>query len=234
MRFLLYLFVFSVIALPLLLRLRRDASRLPAHVRGLADGARVLLPMLWIALLEVLFRPGWPGFQNLVNDWANFTVYLSFFLFDYLAGVERGLLEAAERNHYPALVVGVLAFVMLLAVYRLFAVHNGHTAANIGAQALRGIAAYCIVVAVMGFGRRYRIGKLGRSAWRDLSFPLYMLHFVPVSAAILLLLHSGLPVWARWGIAVTALWAAVALFTVLARFVPLVRDSFGVRSVQVK
>ena len=230
--FLLYLFVFSMIALPLFLRLKRlgEASPLIAWVRRLTGGAGILAPLIWIALLEGVFRPGWPGFQNLVNDWANFSVYLSFFLFGYFAGLERNLLEAAERNRFSALTIGLLAFVARLAVYRLFAVHNGYNTANMGAQALRGVAAYCIVVAVMGFGRRLlnRENKaLGLA--RDLSFPLYLLHFVPVSVAILLLLHSGLPVWARWGIAVTASWASVSLFTAVARFVPLVRDFFGIR-----
>jgi len=235
--FLLYLFVFSVIALPIFLRMKRlgEASPLIARLRRLATGAWILVPLVWIALLEGLFRPGWPGFQNLVNDWANFTVYLSFFLFGYFAGAERSLLEAAERNRYLAVAVGLLAFVARLAVYRLFTVHNGYTAANIGAQAFRGVAAYCIVVAVMGFGRHclnQESKALGMA--RNLSFPLYMLHFVPLSAAILLLLHSGLSVWAKWSIAVAASWASVALFTMLAQFVPGVRSFFGIRSNLVK
>jgi glucans biosynthesis protein C len=56
--FLLYLFVFSVIALPLLLRLRRGSSPLLNGTRRLAAGAGILVPMLWIALLEAVFRPG--------------------------------------------------------------------------------------------------------------------------------------------------------------------------------
>jgi len=235
--FLLYLFVFSVIGLPLFLRLKKlgEAAPLVARARRLAAGAGILVPLIWIALLEGAFRPGWPGFQNLVNDWANFSVYLSFFLFGYLAGTERSLLVAAERNRCAALGIGLLAFVARLAVYRVFTVHDGYTAANIGAQALRGIAAYCIVVAAMGFGRRFlnRESRALRLA-RDLSFPLYILHFVPLSAAILLLLHSGLPVWARWAIAVAASWASVFLFTALARFVPLVRSFFGIRPVSVR
>ena len=64
---------------------------------------------------------------------------------------------------------------------------------------------------------------------RDLAFPLYVLHFAPLSAATYLLLGTGLSVLARWMIAVLASWATVALFTYLARFVPLVRDLFGIR-----
>jgi glucan biosynthesis protein C len=68
--FLLYLFVFSVLALPLFLRLNRrgDSSPLLRAGRRLAASAAVLLPALWIGVLEAAFRPGWPGYQNLINE----------------------------------------------------------------------------------------------------------------------------------------------------------------------
>ena len=82
----------------------------------------------------------------------------------------------------------------------------------------------------MGYGRRY-INSESRalSAARDLAFPLYVLHFAPLSAATYLLLETSLGVWARWAIAVGASWVTVAIFTYVARFVPLVRDILGIR-----
>jgi peptidoglycan/LPS O-acetylase OafA/YrhL len=230
--FLLYLFVFSLLTLPLFLRWNRSGDASPALVAGrrLAGGTGILLPALWIAVLEAAFRPGWPGYQNLVNDWANFTVYLSFFLFGYVAGKERVLLESAERNRLLALLLGILAFVARLAVYRVFTVSAGYSPANALAQGLRGIAAFCVVTAVMGYGRHWLNQEgpaLGRA--RDLSFPLYMLHFAPLCLATYLLLGTGLSVWARWGIATAASWLTVAVFTELARFVPPLRDFFGIR-----
>ena len=232
--FLLYLFVYSVLALPLLLVLKRraDSSKLAA-ARGLSQGALVLIPAIWVAILEAAFRPGWPGFQNLVNDWANFTVYLSFFLFGYAAGAARDLLEAMERNRFPALALGLLAFAARLAVYRIVPVPPGYNAANMVTQACRGVAAFGLVIAAMGYGRRH-LNRESRalSVARDLAFPLYVLHFAPLSAATFLLLGTGLGVWARWGIAVAASWITVAVFTFLARYVPLVRDVLGIRPVQ--
>jgi hypothetical protein len=76
--FLLYLFVFSLVALPLFQRVNRhgDSSRILAAARRFSFGAAILLPALWTGLLEAALRPGWPGYQNLINDWANFSVYL--------------------------------------------------------------------------------------------------------------------------------------------------------------
>jgi peptidoglycan/LPS O-acetylase OafA/YrhL len=230
--FLLYLFVFSALALPLFTLVKRaEPSKLRAGAGFFARGAAILIPSLLIALLESAFRPGWPGFQNLVNDWANFTVYFSFFLFGYFAGSFPELLEAAERNRLPALILGLTAFAARLGVYRVFAVPAGYAAANIAAQALRGIAAYGLVAAAIGHARRFLNRESpALAAARDLAFPLYILHFAPLSAATYLLLGTGLGVVARWAIAVAASWLSVALFTYVAKFVPIVREFFGIRA----
>jgi glucan biosynthesis protein C len=230
--FLAYLFVFSALALPLFLSIRnkRKASRILSVARRFAPIPLMLLPALWTGLLEALFRPGWPGFQNLVNDWANFTVYLSFFLAGYLAGSVPELLHSIEKHRLAALILGVTAFLARIGTYAVVTVPDGYNRANIVAQTFRGIAAYGLVMAIMGYGQRY-LNRQGRvlGIARDLSFPLYIVHYAPLTAATYLLLNSGLSVWTRWILAVAASWSFVALFTFLARFIPLVRDFFGIR-----
>lgn len=190
----------------------------------------ILLPALWVGFLEGLLRPGWPGFQNLVSDWANVAVFFSFFLAGYLLGSVPELLQAIENYRVAFLLVGVGAFLARISMYSLFTVPGGYNAANIVAHTFRGIAAYGLVMTAMGFGRRY-LNRQGRMLGiaRDLSFPLYILHYVPLTAATYLLLQSGLSIWARWIIAVAAAWTFVAFFTFLARFIPPVRDFFGIR-----
>ena len=233
--FLLYLFVYSVIALPLFGRWRRlgspTASVYPTS--GVAPAIWVLAPALWVALLEALFRPGWPGFQNLVNDWANFTVYLSFFVFGYLAGADPRLPAAVERYRFLALALGLIAFVARMACYRWFPVASGYHAFNVLAQFLRGMAAWGLVAAAIGFGRRH-MNVSGRSLGiaRDLSFPLYLLHFVPLTAATYFLLSSPLGIWSRWAISVVASWAAVAVCTFVFRYIPPLQSFFTIRPPQ--
>jgi hypothetical protein len=128
------------------------------------------------------------------------------------------------------LILGVTAFLARIATYRVVAVPDGYNTANVVAQAFRGIAAYGLVMAAMGYGQRYLNGQsrmMGIA--RDLSFPLYILHYAPLTAATYLLLNSCLSIWTRWILAVAASWSFVALFTFLARFMPLVRGFFGRR-----
>jgi hypothetical protein len=230
--FLVYLFVYSALALPLFLSIQRKGEGAPilSAARRFAAMPLILLPALWTGLLEALFRPGWPGYQNLVSDWANFTVYLSFFVAGYFAGAVPDLLQAFEKYRLTALILGGVAFAARISVYYIVAVPDGYNPANILSQGFRGIAAYALVMAAIGYGRRYLTwqGRLLGIA-RDLSFPLYILHYVPVTAATYLLLNSGLSIWPRWILAVAASWAFVALFTFVARYIPVVRDFFGIR-----
>lgn len=230
--FLAYLFVFSALALPLFLSIQRkgEASRILSIAGRFSSMPMILLPALWTCLLEVLFRPGWPGSFNLVNDWAVFSVNLSFFLAGYIVGAVPDLLQAIEKHRLATLILGLAAFFARIATYYVVAVPDGYNAANIVAQAFRGIAAYGLVMATLGYGQRYLNGQgklLGVA--RDLSFPLYILHYAPLTAAIYVLLNSGLTIWTRWILAVAASWSFVAMFTFLARFIPGVRDFFGIR-----
>jgi glucan biosynthesis protein C len=230
--FLLYLFVFSALALPLFLSILRkgEGSHFLSGARRFAAMPLILLPALWTGLLEALFRPGWPGSMNLYNDWAVFTLNFSFFLAGYIAGSVPELLQAIEKHRRAALILGVGAFLARMATYRVVAVPDGYNAANITAQAFRGIAAYGLVLAAIGYGQRYlnRPGRMLGIA-RDLSFPLYILHYAPLTVATYLLLNSGLSIWTRWILIVAASWSFVALFTFLARFVPPVRRFFSIR-----
>ena len=231
--FLLYLFVFSVIALPMFQRWKRSGVPTARLLRTGAIGGWVLAPALWIALLEAIFRPGWPGFQNLVNDWANFTVYLSFFVLGYLAGADARMPEAMERYRFAALALGLGAFVVRIGCYRWFPVGNGYDAFNMLAQFFRGAAAWGLVVAAIGFGRRH-LNVAGR--WlgiaRDLSFPLYLLHFAFLTAATYLLLGSPLDIWWRWAISVLVTWACVAACTYVFRYIPPLQSFFTIRPPQ--
>jgi glucan biosynthesis protein C len=235
--FLVYLFVFSALALPLFLALRQkgEGTRFLSVARRFATMPLILLPALWTGFLEALFRPGWPGSLNLFNDWAIFTESFFFLLAGYIAGSVPELLQAIEKHRRAALILGAAAFLARLATYRVVLVPDGYNAANIIAQAFRGIASYGLVMAAMGYGRRYLNSQskmLGIA--RDLSFPLYILHYAPLTAATYLLLNTGLSIWIRWILAVIASWSFVALFTSVARFVPFVREFFSIRQPEVK
>ncbi len=235
--FLAYLFVFSALALPLFLIIRKMSagSRFFSVARRFAAMPLILLPALWTGLLDGLLRPGWPVALNLVNDWAVFLGNLSFFLMGYIVLSVPELLQAIEKHRSAALYLGLTAFLARGVTTWVVAIPDGYNAANIIANTFRGIAAYGLVLAAIGYGQRYltSTGKwLGIA--RDLSFPLYVLHFLPVTAATYFLLNTDLSIWTRFIITIAVTLISVVVFTFLARFVPALRSFFSIRPPAVK
>ncbi|KAL3688963.1 hypothetical protein R1sor_015272 [Riccia sorocarpa] len=76
--FVTYLFTFSVIYLPLLWIL----SKISLKESVLQNWAGILTnaPVVILACLQLGLRDKWPGYQNLVDDWANFWFYSTFFI----------------------------------------------------------------------------------------------------------------------------------------------------------
>jgi hypothetical protein len=189
--------------------------------------------LLTLGTLLLVPVPTWLRALNLYNDWAIFTVSSSFFLAGSISGSVPELLQAIERHRLAALILGLAAFLAREATYRAVAVPDGYNAANIVAQAFRGIAVYGLVLSAVGYGQRYLTGQ-GRmqssmlQIARDLSFPLYILHYAPLTAATYLLLNSGLSIRTQYIFAVAAAWSFVALFTFLARLIPPLRDFFSI------
>lgn len=83
--FLFYLFVFSVICIPLFNRWQRKDNSIYWIGAFLSKGNRLLLPVGFIILLELCLRPFFnTGNFIIIGDWANVAVYLSLFVFGYV------------------------------------------------------------------------------------------------------------------------------------------------------
>jgi glucan biosynthesis protein C len=114
--FLIFLFMCSLLALPVLIWLRdrgQDfvvwSSKLWDHRGGLLIFA---LPPL---LFQVILRPFFPGSQN----WADFFYDLFFFLSGYLIFANEGFVQAIRRDRWLALGVGSAALLGLMATLAL-------------------------------------------------------------------------------------------------------------------
>jgi surface polysaccharide O-acyltransferase-like enzyme len=77
--FLVYLFTFTVLYLPLFRWLLAHRGRLAG-----VSVVRLYAPLVPLVLVQTTLRFRWPGVQNLYDDWANFTYYSLFFILGFL------------------------------------------------------------------------------------------------------------------------------------------------------
>src|SRR6185503_6612674 len=130
--------------LPLFVRLLRSRE----WFKGERSPLWVYAPILPLALIQVTMRERWPGLQNLIDDWANFTYYSIFLIAGFLLARFPVLEAAAHHERKRALWIGLAATVVLLlgvlGVFSSPAVILAHTA----------IAGWCFVLALLGGARR--------------------------------------------------------------------------------
>lgn len=194
MWFCIYLFVFSLLTVKLLSYLKKKAQVVDKVNRFLSSGNNILLPITIIVVIEMSLRPHYPGFQNLINDWANFLVYLSFFLFGYIMGQSNRLLLKISEKIKLFLSLSLLSSVAYMYFNNsTYSLADNMYVVEVLLAALRGFAAYSWVMFFIGLGQRFfnkksiLLGKLSRT-----SFGLYVFHYTILTVINSFLLKTSL------------------------------------------
>jgi peptidoglycan/LPS O-acetylase OafA/YrhL len=177
--FILYLFLFSALALPVFLGLRgtrADAlyDRLLVYLRRPAGFALLLLPMLFS---QLALGPSFPDeTHGLTDDWAYFWLCFLFFFYGYLCcrdGRVWSLLEHKRREH--------LATALLLLVPFYLAYYITYKANFFGYDVLYRVPCFVMgwywVLALIGYGQRYlNPSKPFLRYANEAVYPFYVLH----------------------------------------------------------
>lgn len=178
--FLAYLIVFSLLALPVFLYLRKEAgSRLVAKLAAICDrpGGLFLL-VIPLGIVEAVFRPRWPGLQNLVDDWANFFSYLLYFGYGYLLCSHERFGRAVERHLKLATAVAVVATSAYIGLGALGVhVERGYSWDFMLMMFGLAINTWAWLLMFLALGRRFLTfgGPLLLYA-REAAYPVYILH----------------------------------------------------------
>lgn len=188
--FLLYLYVFSMVCVPLFKRWKRDESRMKRIGDYLTQGHRLLFPMGAIVLFEILLRPFFHGAQTLVLDWASNVVYLSLFVFGYVFAAEERIQEKLRDYFKPSIVTGLLSLAVLFYVNIMWQVF-GSDALHVGLLwvVTRGVYVCSAIIIFINIGANYlNQGSKTLAYLSKASFAIYFFHFLPVTIFTLLLI----------------------------------------------
>lgn len=164
--FIAYLFTFTVVLLPLLVRWAR-AARPTFELRPWMAWAPVPL----LVLIQVTMRPYWPGIQNLYNDWANVAFYLTFLCSGFAIGWDARIETLLHNEWKRALAIGVGTCLILLG--GIVGLYSSPPVLLAGSA----IAGWAFIVALLGLARRYL--SFSTPTLRYLSeaaLPIYVLH----------------------------------------------------------
>lgn len=233
--FIFYLFGYSVIALPPFLYLRgkagrRWATRIGRAVRG--PGLYALALPLGAVLAALIVS--YPGPQNIVDDWASLIYYFLFFVYGYVLHV-AGAWDVIEARRRTSL---ALAFLAILAIdtvrWNDATPAFTYSAANAAYYLLQGFNAWCWVLAILGYGRRY-LNRPSRFLERanEGIYPFYILHQTVIIIVGFYVIRVEESILAKFLFTSTvSLAVSWALYDLLIRPVPALRFLFGMKPVR--
>ncbi|HEX6474656.1 MAG TPA: acyltransferase family protein, partial [Candidatus Limnocylindria bacterium] len=238
-----FLLAYSLVSLPLLGSLRR-----PVGARLLSGLARLATPILLLALFIPILISQWllripaPTYR----DWADFALWLSFFVVGMILIAERQLLDAVVRNGPRLIAVGIAALlggVAIVGVALLTGLVPLDKAGDLQRLELapvldvpsiayitvRTIVAAALVAGCLWAGVRW-LG--GQPSWLPhasrAAMPFYVLHHPVVIAVAAVVVKWPLGLWPKLAIILAASLAGSVALTELSMRTRLGRALFGV------
>ncbi len=229
--FLLYLFVFSLIALPLFVYLRsthglRQIDRLAAFC---ARPGAIFALAIPLALVDALAHAVWTG----VGAAAETLVYLTCFVYGYALYADPRVRQAIRRQWIPSLVAGMGLWLLA----ELFLVQfpprpYDNSMGTLLSIPLRGIIAWFWVVGLVGFGMTYlsRTSRLLRYL-SDAAYPVYVMHVAAIVSVGYLLLGWQAPLLVKFFVIMAAAFLITfGIYEALIKRVRALRLLFGLRA----
>lgn len=232
--FLVYLFVFSLLALPLFLYFRSPGgqARLEPVATFFNRPGTIYLWALPLVLGEVALRARYPGFQTLIGDWANVVFYLLLFIYGYVLVAHESLFDTLRRQRRMSLALAI-GFVAVL--YALRWTDNvpepGYTPAWSVWAALAAANAWFWVCALIGYAQAYlhRGGRL-LSALGNVTYPIYIFHQTVIVVVGFYVISWPLGVGLKFVIICGATLVITPLLALLTQSTPLTRLLLGGRA----
>jgi glucan biosynthesis protein C len=153
--FLFYLFLFCLVALPLLLWLRREVGgrfldRLAVFTER---GGNIFLYCIPLCLWRIGLGLFSSGENSFINDWDHVMYYFTFFLYGYVSCSRENFWQAIDRHKLLALVLAIPLSLIEMTL-------DGLGFKSLGALALIlfGFAwcfiAWCWIIALLGYARK--------------------------------------------------------------------------------
>ena len=234
--FLEFLFIFSLLSLPLFLYLRKEAvqrriSRVDVFFKKPGAIFLLVIPLIIMELLVDL-QPEGIGTRGFAG-WS-LVLYLLFFIYGYLIASDLSFKEAIERHRRIALVMGLVTSILLITTRYYFDVLShkfpSHSLAYILEAVLRPSGSWFLLVAILGFGSKYlsfnnRVLKYANEA----VLPFYILHQTVIVTIGFYIMNWSAGVMVKYLIISTSSFAIIVSLYEVIRRINWLRFLFGMR-----
>ena len=219
--FIIYLYVYVLLLVPLLLWWRSAKHELK-------PGNWIYALALPLGVNEALLKPLFPETHNLVSDWYIFIHYLLLTIYGYLIASIPGAWDWMARRRHWSLAIGLTVLSGGLALIEVFGVIQRDTATD---SVFANIFTWVFLMVFMGYGRQHLSFGNPLLSWaRDASYPIYILHqTVIILIAYKVIQQPWSPGTKYWIVLVATLVTCVLIYEFLLRRFAITRALFGIK-----
>jgi len=221
--FILYLFDFSLIALPLFLYLRGEAGRprIARLVAFLSRPGAIFMLAVPLFLTEALPAPGG----------KNPFFYALLFVYGYILLSDTAFQEILDRHGKPALVLGAITMTVVLTVWAVDPQWSDFSWPSILFALVRSLNTWFWIVALLALGHRFlNFTHTWYAYANQAAYPFYILHQTVIMGVGFYVVRWDLgPLLKFFIIAIASLALTVLLYDVLVRRSNVTRFLFGMK-----
>lgn len=233
--FLFYLFFISLAVLPLILSWKsgRGASCIESFGKWTAQGHRIFLLFLPLAIIQMTLKVAFPGPQIVVSDWARILFMLVIFLYGVMFYLSPLYKEAIDRNFGLALGTGIAIFALFMIIHFLdYRFVFGYNFPNLMQLGIKSLATWCWLIVLLGFAQRnLNFSNNFLEYASEGVLPIYILHQTVIIVLGYYIINTELSIPAKYAlINILSFIIIIAIYDLMVKRSNVLRFLFGMRS----
>jgi peptidoglycan/LPS O-acetylase OafA/YrhL len=232
--FLAYLFVFSMITLPILVTWREGGTSIISRF-ALLNRPWVILALLvlLLAVIDVLLYPAGFWGNRGQGNWS-IVAYLLFFVSGYLIFANPCIMETVKKLRWILLGIAIVASALLVSVFlEVLMDREAHfgSAMFIASQCVQAVSTWCWLLAILGLGSRFLNRNNRFLAYaNEAVLPFYILHQTIIITIGFYVVQWNTGVGLKYlTISTTSFIAIMLIYELLVRRINVLRFLFGMR-----
>lgn len=231
--YLVYIFFYSLIGLPLLLFIRKRPEMTAKWAKFFSNPLMLIaIPVIWHAGGEILLDERFPTTHNLVRDWSNHFHSFTLFLCGFVLCTQTSFWETLVK--YRKLTTGI--WIVLTIVLYTFYWGSGRDINGpelLFYWVIKTANAWCILLCIFGFGYKYlQFSNPFLKYANEAVYPFYILHQTVIICLAYPIINTPWPWFAKFVyLCIATFLVCLALYHFLIARFDLFRFLFGLKTI---
>jgi len=219
--FIIYLYVYVLLLVPLLLWWQKAR-------RELRPGVWIYALALPLGINEALLKPLFPESHNLISDWYIFIHYLLLTIYGFVIASMPGAWDWFAKYRHRSLALGLTILSGGLTLIEVGVIDRDTPTDSVFAN----IFTWSWLLVFLGYGRQHlSFGNRLLSWARDASYPIYILHQTVIIMIAFKVIQQPWAPWTKyWLVLVATLLTCALLYEFVLRRFAITRAAFGIKT----